>query len=79
MNYQVNNVSSYYTKYKYAVIRDCKEEVKSFYNGDTTKRYWFYGSYNDLSVANQACADCGNGIIVETENITPLSINTSGW
>lgn len=79
MAYQVNNVSSYYKKHRYAVIRDCQEEVKMFYNGDETKRYWYWGSYDTLMQAQAACDDCGNCFIAETENVEPLTLNTSGW
>ena len=77
MIYQVNNMSTDFCNYKYVVVRDCKEDVKTFYNGDKTKRYWYWGSYNDLVTAQQACIECGNGFVVESENIEALGYG--GW
>lgn len=74
---KVNNVSEHYGNYKYVVVRDCKEEVKSFYHGDTTKRYWYYGAYNDLRTAQLACDECGNGFVVESSEVEPLTYG--GW
>lgn len=71
--YQVNNISKNYKNYKYVVVRDCKQEVKDFYNGDASKRYWYWGCYNDLAIAQQACDECGNGFVAESENVEPLS------
>ena len=76
--YQVNNVSKSFSDYKYVVVRDCKEEVKSFYNGDTTKRYWYWGAYNSLATAQEACVECGNGFAVESEEVEPLNYSY-GW
>lgn len=73
MTYQVNNVSASFRNYKYVVVRDCKEEVQSFYNGDETKRYWYWGAYNNLSTAQEACIECGNGFVAESEEVEPLS------
>ena len=75
--YQVNNVSKSFHNYKYVVVRDCKEEVKSFYNGDNAKRYWYWASYNDLIIAQKACEDCGNGFVVESKDVEPLNYSRS--
>lgn len=78
MTYQVNNVSKSFRDYKYIVIRDCEEDIKSFYNGDTTKRYWYYGAYNSLAHAQAACDATGNGFIAESEEVEPLNYSR-GW
>lgn len=65
--YYVNNMSQNYCNYKYVVVRDSTREPY-LDNG-----YWYWGSYNDLILAQEACRECGNGIVVESENIVPIS------
>jgi adenosyl cobinamide kinase/adenosyl cobinamide phosphate guanylyltransferase len=57
--YKVNNLSNTYHNYKYAVIRDCN-----------TDGYWYYGAYNNLQQAIQVANEIGNGVVVETNEIT---------
>ena len=55
--YNVNNVSKSYANHKYSVIRECDNE------------YWYYGSYDSLERAQEACKTIGNGLVVESESI----------
>ena len=77
MTYFVNNLSKNFRSHKYVVVRDCEKEVTEFYNGDNTKRYWYWCCYDDLDLAQEACKECGNGFIVESENIEALGYG--GW
>ena len=65
--YYVKNMSKNYRNYKYVVVRDCTNEPEP-YDG-----YYYWCSYNDLILAQEACRECGNGFIVESENIVPLT------
>ena len=58
-------MSKNYRNYKYVVVRDCTNEP---YDG-----YYYWCSYNDLILAQEACRECGNGFVVESENIVPLT------
>ena len=65
--YYVKNMSKNYRNYKYTVVRDCTNEQ------EPNNGYWYWCSYNDLILAQEACRECGNGIVVESENIEPLT------
>ena len=65
--YDVKNMSKNFRKYRYVVVRDCTNEQEP-YDG-----YYYWCSYNDLILAQEACRECGNGIVVESENIVPIS------
>ena len=58
--YKVNNLSATYANYKYVVIRDCT---------DTNEGYWYYGATNNLVEAQEAAAEIGNGLVVESQDI----------
>ena len=66
--YSVKNMSKNYRNYKYTVVRDCNNESKPEWQG-----FWYWGSYDDLELAQEACRESGNGFIVESENIVPLT------
>ena len=61
--YAVNNLSGNWENYKFAVIRDCR---------NTNEGWWYYGSYNSLQLAQEACIEIGNGWIVETSEIQEI-------
>ena len=65
--YYVKNMLKNYRNYKYVVVRDCTNEQEPF-NG-----YYYWCSYNDLILAQEACRECGNGFVVESENVVALT------
>ena len=67
MIYHVKNLNKHYRDYKYVVVRDCTNERASH------PGYYYWGVYNDLMTAQRACDECGNGFVVESENVEALS------
>ena len=67
MIYYVKNLNKHYRDYKYVVVRDCTNE-RAPHPG-----YYYWGVYNDLMTAQRACDECGNGFVVESENVEALS------
>ena len=65
----VKNVHASYSNHKYTVIRDCNNEERPN-NG-----YWYWCSYDDLKLAYEAARELGNGLVVESENINPISVS----
>lgn len=58
--YKVNNLSGNWENYILTVIRDCR---------DTNEGWWYYGSYNSLQLAQEACKEIDNCWIVATSEI----------
>ena len=69
MMYNVKNVHPNYANHPYAVIRDCDDEAAPN-NG-----YWYWCSYDDIVLAQEAANDLCNGILVESESVNPISFD----
>jgi len=63
-HYSVKNIDHEdWRKHPYMVIRDCRNE-KAPNDG-----FWYYGSYDDVSIACNEANDIGNGVLVETSQV----------
>lgn len=67
MTYNVKNIDhSDWKEHKYMVIRDCNDE-KAPNDG-----FWYWGSYDDISVANREANELCNGVLVETSQVNSI-------
>lgn len=68
--YQVKNIGEKnWRDRKFMVIRDCRNE-KAPNDG-----WWYYCTYNNLTSAQEALNEIGNGLIVETSEVEPVDIH----
>ena len=67
--YDVKNVHTSYSNHKYTVIRDCNNEAAP------NDGYWYWCSYDDLNRAYEAARELGNGLVVESEDVNPISFD----
>lgn len=64
----VKNVHPRFSEHKYTVIRDCRNE-------ETPNDYWYWGSYDNITLAYEAAKSLNNGLLVESTEINPVSFN----
>jgi len=65
----VKNVYPTFSAHKYTVIRDCRNE-KAPNDG-----YWYWGSYDNLTLAHEEANELCNGVLVESAEVNPVSFN----